>query len=101
MTNCARCEQPTTIIQDVYFPDKHVETWCTPCWNANARKQQEDRKAQLAAMPRCEFCKRRGTFIAVGQVLLCGRHLGDAGSTTAYPLGGQRERRPLESRVRH
>jgi hypothetical protein len=34
------------------------------------------RKAQLAALPRCEVdgCKARGSLIVAGGVLMCGRH---------------------------
>jgi hypothetical protein len=48
--------------------------------NAAHRKYREERKAQLAALPRCQVpgCKARGTWnagSADGPVLMCGRHL--------------------------
>ncbi|MDO8671210.1 MAG: hypothetical protein Q7O66_07235 [Dehalococcoidia bacterium] len=51
---------------------------CHECHNAQAREYIARRKAQLEAMPRCEFCNRRATYIAVGSVQLCGRHLKEA-----------------------
>src|SRR3990172_13059978 len=51
---------------------------CTECHNRGYYERKAARKAQLAALPRCEFCNRRGSFIAVGSVLLCGQHLREA-----------------------
>ena len=84
MRDCEVCGTPCPeTMSEIYFPDKTVHFWCNSCWNKNAIRQQEERKAQLDAMPRCEFCNRRGTFIAVGQVLLCGRHLKQAQNKVA------------------
>ena len=66
---------------------------CNDCHNRQARQWQIDRKAQLAAEPRCETtgCKRRGSWHTYAGVLLCGQHLNNVkrhhGRTMAQ-LGG-------------
>jgi len=46
---------------------------CTDCITARNRQWREQRKAELASMPRCIACKRRGTHLHNG-TYLCGRH---------------------------
>lgn len=57
----------------------HGETLqvCDTCWNASVQARKAARKAQLAAMPRCEVpgCTRRGTQVVWGHTLMCGHHL--------------------------
>ena len=62
---------------------------CCTCWNTYARARQAIRKRELAAMPRCECCNRRGTWWVAG-VLLCGHHkrAAEAGATRAVLGGG-------------
>ena len=49
---------------------------CMACHNAAIAGRRAERKAQLAAEPRCEVagCRRRGNW-RTGGVLLCGRHM--------------------------
>jgi hypothetical protein len=49
---------------------------CADCVGAANSKAAADRKAQLAALPRCEVpaCARRGSVKVARIVLLCGRH---------------------------
>jgi hypothetical protein len=47
---------------------------CANCIAERNRQWRERRKAELAAMPRCVACKRRGTY-RHGETYLCGRHL--------------------------
>jgi len=50
---------------------------CAECIDALNRVAREERKRQLAEMPRCVLCRRRGTFrcFTTGDpVLLCGHH---------------------------
>lgn len=47
---------------------------CSDCINNRIHEANAKRKADLAAMPRCEFCHRRGTWKSYG-VLMCGKHL--------------------------
>ena len=48
---------------------------CMECISNRNEVARTERKAELAAAPRCALCKRRGTM-RVGQdkVLLCGHH---------------------------
>lgn len=48
-----------------------------PIHKEHDRARKRERRAVLAAMPRCEFCNRRGAWRAgVGEpVVLCGHHL--------------------------
>ena len=50
---------------------------CMPCHNLGVIERRAARKAQIAAMPRCEVdgCNRRGAWRTVGGLLLCGPHL--------------------------
>ena len=53
---------------------------CCECWNAGVAARRAVRKAQLAAMPRCEAqpCKLRQTVTLAGTAHLCGRHASKA-----------------------
>ena len=53
---------------------------CVDCHNLEAHERLAARKIELASLPRCEYCQRRGSFTACGEVLLCGRHLKQARS---------------------
>ena len=50
---------------------------CTDCIGAINGTMRDARKAELAAMDRCEVdgCRTRGTFEVASGVLMCGRHL--------------------------
>lgn len=66
---------------------------CTDCLNAAGQRHRDNRKAQLAAMDRCEVdgCDKRGTWRAAGGLLLCGKHLRNAQAAHARAcasLGG-------------
>ena len=62
---------------EVSMPDGERLSVCTICWNASVQARRDGRKAQLAAMDRCEVpgCSRRGTQIVWGHTLMCGHHL--------------------------
>jgi len=62
---------------------------CTDCYNATVGRSRAQRKAELAAEPRCEVsgCRRRGNWRAAG-VLLCGRHLKAAQREHTRVTGG-------------
>ena len=64
---------------------------CTDCFNEAHRQARTDRKAELAALPRCEVpgCSRRGAWRSRG-VLPCGTHLKNAknGHARAAMNGG-------------
>ena len=81
---CSSCGKSGRVEQLArYKADEEVERYqkfsCTDCLNARSREWKAERKAQLAAEPRCQVpgCRMRGTWRAgsVDQVLLCGRHL--------------------------
>lgn len=67
---------------------------CTECHNRQYHEYKAKRKAQLAAMPRCEFCNRRGTYrvgakvVGSDRALLCGVHLRMADEEHAKRIGG-------------
>jgi len=63
---------PKSTVQPQY---KRGHALCVDCINDRNRRRTLERKAQLAALPRCELCKRRGTVKTFG-VLLCGQHFG-------------------------
>ena len=46
---------------------------CSSCWNRRVDGRRAARKVQLAAMPRCSCCSRRGAWRVYG-ILLCGLH---------------------------
>lgn len=60
---------------------------CTNCLNEHKRQQAIERKAQFAAMPRCECCTHRATYTSFG-VYLCGRHLNNAKRAHERNAGG-------------
>ena len=65
----------------VTLPGGETLRVCSECWNEGVYARRAERKAELAAMPRCELCKRRGTsHVGSGRdrVLLCGRHTANA-----------------------
>jgi hypothetical protein len=52
----------------------------TVCWACQAKVRaaaKAARKAELAAMPRCDVpaCKARGRYTVAGRTRLCGKHL--------------------------
>lgn len=73
---------PSSFVQP-QLPQRRADlpTWrpfalCCDCITAHNRQIDQERKATLAAMDRCEIdgCECRGTW-RVGGVLICGRHL--------------------------
>ena len=61
------------------YPDGHA--LCVDCIVKRNERYRAERKRQLAAMPRCEFCNHRATWKAgagPNPALLCGRHLNKA-----------------------
>jgi hypothetical protein len=57
-------------------PDGTPRARCCDCTNARNRAADARRKAELAALPRCEIpgCRARGNW-TTGGALICGRHL--------------------------
>ena len=79
---------PTIALWAAHWDGK---AWCRPCVDTEIAVRKNQRKAVLDAMPRCEYCTRRGT-LRVGAAtseapaaLLCGRH-----HKQALRLAGQR-----------
>lgn len=61
---------------------------CSDCHNARVAEYRAARKAQLAAMPRCEGCgKARATLVACGEVGVCKRCLDKARVACRRNLG--------------
>ncbi len=50
------------------------ETWCTACWNAQARRQRDEHAEALARRPRCAVCGTRPVtwYVGAEQVGMCG-----------------------------
>lgn len=50
------------------------KVWCGNCLKSAHVEAKQSRQAELDALPRCEFCNRRGTWnVGAGEpVLLCG-----------------------------
>ena len=80
---CSECGMtgPSSEVQPqhpFYAGGKVGTAKCVQCISKHNRERRENRKAEMAALPRCEVpgCKRRGNWKA-GQekVLLCGHHL--------------------------
>lgn len=76
--DCTKCGAPNG--SEILGPDNKPtgDYWCCTCWNQSVADRRAARKAELAAMPRCEVsrCSRRGTW-DVGHaptVKLCGQH---------------------------
>lgn len=48
---------------------------CVSCWNRSVEEHRAQRKAELAARPKCESCgKRAGTwYVGYERALMCGR----------------------------
>ena len=87
-------KEAEAVLHRCQHPDRTCElstggVVCDDCWNTYARARQAIRKRELAAMPRCECCNRRGTWWVAG-VLLCGHHkrAAEAGATRAVLGGG-------------
>ena len=76
--NCTRCGQ--------WARDRNSAGRCNDCHNLEYREYKAQRKAQIAAMPRCEACNRRGGYEALG-VRLCGHHVKVAQNKLAGQLG--------------
>lgn len=69
MTTCQTCHH-----NEADECIRSAEPMCISCYNQSVRDAADARKAQLAAMPRCECCgKARGTVQVLGKVLMCGR----------------------------
>jgi hypothetical protein len=80
---CSTCGAQTRGMELTIFDQRERRTTerkgvftCHDCDMASRREYQARRKAQLAAMDRCEIpgCQHRGTFRVPG-MLICGRHL--------------------------
>lgn len=73
--HCDRCQQSRDTSKVQGFEDGHSEQWCVTCWNADVYRRRAERKAELAARPKCDHChKKVGTWrVGAGTpVLLCG-----------------------------
>ncbi|MEW5934130.1 MAG: hypothetical protein AB1816_11160 [Bacillota bacterium] len=87
---CKRCGQ---VGQGYYVQPQPPWTGggalCSDCITEINRQIREERKRQLAAMPRCEVpgCKRRATHCHNGTGL-CGQHFWRANETVLAKMGG-------------
>lgn len=88
---CERCATGSVADgceKSVRHPDGRLETVCCECWNRSVYERRAARKAQLAAMERCEFCGRRATYTAGRAVAVCGVHLKAARRGQARQMAG-------------
>jgi hypothetical protein len=76
MPYCEKGNHEVTMTSDVRMPDGRTQDWCCDCYNQSVYEYRAKRKAELAAMPRCEVpdCRRRKTWTVAGGVGLCGQH---------------------------
>ena len=87
------CEHPEAI-SSVRMADGSSRQVCCDCWNLSVHTRRAARKAQLAQMPRCEFCKRRATQIvgahsyALPKAQLCGHHFQKAQAEVSKRICG-------------
>ena len=74
----------------LYAYGAHGERACFACAKAADDARRAARRAELAALPRCEVpgCKARGTWRVGGNLLLCKRHLTRAQGARARTLAG-------------
>ncbi len=80
-TDCGKTDSKSFVQpQHPFFADGHNDVArCADCTSARNRVIDRDRKAELAALPRCEICNRRGAWkVGHEHVLLCGHHKGKA-----------------------
>jgi hypothetical protein len=68
---CSTC--PRTGLDYYVQPQPDGTYRCSDCHNRAVEQWRAERKAELAALPRCSCCKRRGTWNVAG-ILLCGHH---------------------------
>ena len=62
--DCATCGKPASEARGgrngcVTDADGNSRSECVPCWNASVEAQRAQRKAELAARPKCEACGRK------------------------------------------
>jgi hypothetical protein len=81
LQDCATCGKPASETRSGYHaevrdPDGTRYAQCVECWNASVEEYRRQRKAELAARPKCEACGRKPrTYVLAGsdaQVSLCG-----------------------------
>ena len=80
--DCATCGKPASesvsgrngLIHDPEAGAFYAQ--CVPCWNASVEADRAQRKAELAARPRCEACQRKPQTWTMhgsdGPVSICG-----------------------------
>ena len=64
LQDCATCGKPASDSRGgrngcVRNPDGTTFAQCVPCWNAGVEEYRRQRKAELAARPKCEACQRK------------------------------------------
>lgn len=88
-TTCSGCgctlyqystDAPSTSVWAMHW---NGGTWCRSCGKRAHDQYKRERKAVIDAMPRCEYCNRRGKWKLGrpghnGAALLCGRHVKQA-----------------------
>jgi hypothetical protein len=81
MQDCATCGKPASEAKGgrhgcVTDADGNARSECVPCWNASVEEYQRQRKAELAARPKCEACGRKPQTWTLagsdGPVSICG-----------------------------
>jgi hypothetical protein len=79
--DCATCGMPAGDARGgrhgcVTDADGNARSECVGCWNASVEEYRRQRKAELAARPKCEACGRKPQTWTVaasdGQVSICG-----------------------------
>lgn len=82
---CRRCGTALRCCDEEVGHDETVDGVCYLCkrtgrHNTAVRDCRAQRKAQLAAMPRCEYCNRRGSYLlglivqGESKLRVCGHH---------------------------
>jgi hypothetical protein len=94
--DCATCGKPASEARGgrhgcVTDPETGTSrSECVPCWNASVEAYRAQRKAELAARPKCEACGRKPQTWTLGgsdaQVSLCGTCKNRVNRTIRAPM---------------
>ena len=93
--DCATCGSPASEARGgrhgcVTDADGNSRSECVECWNASVEEYGRQRKAELAARPRCEGCGRKPQTWTLGgsdgQVSLCGTCKNRVNRTIRTPM---------------
>ena len=93
--DCATCGSPASSARGgrhgcVTDVEGNARSECVPCWNASVAEYERQRKAELAARPKCEACGRTPQTWTLGgsdaQVSLCGTCKNRVNRTIRSPM---------------